>query len=95
MHAQLTKNEIPSKQQFHPSNNIFQKYKQAIHPNEMCNEMPPEHTLIIKGNITSSIRSTKWKQIDRHLRNCIITSCGDANIMIGSKYIDPALCVYI
>ena len=57
--------------------------------------MPPEHTLIIEGNITSSIRSTKRQRIDRHLRNRIITSCGDANVMMGSKHIDPALCIYI
>jgi hypothetical protein len=57
--------------------------------------MPPEHTLIIEGNITSSIRSTKHKRIDRHLRTHIITSCGDANVMMGSKHIDPALCMYI
>ena len=57
--------------------------------------MPPEHTLIIEGNITSSITSTKRQQIDRHLRKHIITSCGDANVMMGSKHIDPALCIYI
>ena len=57
--------------------------------------MPPEHTLIIEGNITSSIRSTNRQRIDRHLRNHIITSCGDANVMMGSKHIDPALCLYI
>jgi hypothetical protein len=74
---------------------IFQKHIQATHPNVTCNEMPPEHTLIIEGNITSSIRSTKRQQIDRQLRNRIITSCGDANVMMGSKHIDPALCIYI
>jgi hypothetical protein len=57
--------------------------------------MPPEHTLIIEGNIASSTRSTKWQLIDRHLRNHIITSCGDANIMMGSKHIDLALYIYI
>ena len=34
---------------------IFQKHIQATHPNVTCNEMPPEHTLIIEGNITSSM----------------------------------------
>jgi hypothetical protein len=36
---------------------IFQKHIQAIHPNVTCNAMPPEHTLIIEGSITSSIRA--------------------------------------
>ena len=61
----------------------------------MCNEMPPEHTLIIEGNITSSIRSTNRQRINRHLRNRIITSCRDAHVMMGSKHIDLALCLYI
>ena len=56
--------------------------------------MPPEHTLIIEGNITSSISNTTQQRIDRHLRHRIITTCGDANVMMGSKHIDPALCIY-
>ncbi len=56
--------------------------------------MPPEHTPIIEGKITSSISNTTRQQIDRHLRHRIITSCGDANVMMGSKHIDPALCIY-
>ena len=74
---------------------IFQKHIQATHPNVTCDEMPPEHTLIIEGNITSSISHTTRQRIDRHLRHRIITSCGDANVMMGSKHIDPALCIYI
>jgi hypothetical protein len=74
---------------------IFQKHIQATHPSVTCNEMPPEHTLIIEGNITSSIRTTKQQQINRHLRKHIITSCGDVNVMMGSKHIDPALCIFI
>ncbi len=54
--------------------------------------MPPGHTLIIKGHITSSISNTTRQRIDRHLRHHIITRCGDANVMMGSKHIDPALC---
>ena len=74
---------------------IFQKHIQATHPNVTCDEMPPKHTLIIEGNITSSISHTTRQRIDRHLRHRIITSCGDANVMMGSKHIDPALCIYI
>jgi hypothetical protein len=57
--------------------------------------MPPEHTQIIEGHITSSISNTSRQRIDRHLRHRIITSCGDANVMMGSKHIDPASCIYI
>ncbi len=57
--------------------------------------MPPEHTLIIEENITISISNTARQQIDRYLRHHIITSSGDANVMMGSKHIDPALCIYI
>ncbi len=57
--------------------------------------MPPEHTLMIEGHITSSISNTTQQRIDRHLRHCIITTCGDANVMMGSKHIDPTLCIYI
>ena len=74
---------------------IFQKHIQATHPNVTCDEMPPENTLIIEGNITSSISNTARQRIDRHLRHRIITSCRDANVMMGSKHIDPALCIYI
>ena len=57
--------------------------------------MPPEHTLIIEGHITSSMSNTARQRINRHLKHRIITSCGDANVMMGSKHIDPALCIYI
>jgi hypothetical protein len=56
--------------------------------------MPPELTLIIEGHITSSISNTTRQRINRHLRHCIITTCGDANVMMGSKHIDPALSIY-
>ena len=57
--------------------------------------MPPEHTLIIEGHITSSMSNTARQRTNRHLKHRIITSCGDANVMMGSKHIDPALCIYI
>ncbi len=31
--------------------------------------MPPEHTLIIEGNISSSIAHTTRQRIDRHLKH--------------------------
>jgi hypothetical protein len=73
---------------------IFQKHIEATHPNVTCDELPPEHTLIIEANISSSVSNTTQQRIDRHLRHRIITSCGDANVMMGTKHIDPALCLY-
>jgi hypothetical protein len=57
--------------------------------------MPLEHTLIIEGHIISSMSNTTRQRIDRHLKHRIITSCRDANVMMGSNHIDPALCIYI
>ena len=48
--------------------------------------MPLEHTLIIEGHITRSISTTTEQRINRHLRHCIITSCGDANVMCWVRY---------
>jgi hypothetical protein len=75
---------------FHPSSNFSRIYIKATHPGVTCNEMPPEHTLIIEGHIISSTSNKTQQRIDRHLRNCIITSCGDAIVRMGSKHIDPA-----
>ncbi len=75
---------------FHPSSNFSKTYTSNT-PKVACNEMPPEHTLIIEGHITSSISNTTRQRIGRHLRHSIITTCGDANTM----HIDPALCIYI
>jgi hypothetical protein len=57
--------------------------------------MPPNHTLIIKANITSSLAKNSNQKIDKHLRHQIITTCGDANAMMGTNHIDPALCLYL
>jgi hypothetical protein len=35
------------------------------------------------------------QKVDKHLRHCIITNCGDANAMMGTKHMDPALCIYL
>ena len=35
------------------------------------------------------------QKVDKHLHHRIITSCGDANAMMGTKHIDPALCIYL
>jgi hypothetical protein len=48
-----------------------------------------------EADITSSIDKNEHKKIDKHLRQRSITTCGDANAMVGTKHIDPALCMYI
>jgi hypothetical protein len=75
---------------------IFQQHIQATHPSVTTNELPPDHTLIIEAHITSSISKKSQQKVDKHLRNPIITSCGDADVivMVGTKHIDQ-LCVYI
>jgi hypothetical protein len=56
---------------------------------------PPEHTIIIEADIRSSVaKRTHWK-IMEHLRWRIITTCGDADVMAGTKQLDPALCLYV
>jgi hypothetical protein len=57
--------------------------------------MPPDHTLIIEANISSSVSKRSRQKIDRHLKNRTLTSCSDADVMSGTKHIDPALCLYI
>ncbi len=51
--------------------------------------------LIIEAHITSSNSKKSQQKVDRHLRNRIITSWSDADVMVGKKHIDPALCIYI
>ncbi len=58
--------------------------------------MPPDHTLIIKANITSSQAKNSNQKIDKHFCHQIITTyCEDANAMMGTKHIDPLLCLYL
>ncbi len=74
---------------------IFRKHIQATHPSVATNESHPDHILIIEAHITSSNSKKSQQKVDRHLRNCVITSCSDADVMVGTKHIDPALCIYI
>jgi hypothetical protein len=57
--------------------------------------MPPDHTLIIKANITSSQAKNSNQKNDKHLHHRIITTCGNANPMVGTKHIDLPLCLYL
>jgi hypothetical protein len=74
---------------------IFHKHIEATHPTITSNYMPPDHTLIFKANITSSQAKNCNQNIDKNLCHCIITTCGDANAVMGTKHIDPSLCLYL
>ena len=74
---------------------IFRQHIQATHPSVTTNDLPPSHTLIIEAHITSSNSKKIQQKVDKNLRNQIITTCGDADVMVGTKHIDPALCIYI
>jgi hypothetical protein len=74
---------------------IFRQHMQTTHSSVNSDELPPEHTLVIETHITSSVSKKSQQRIDRHLRNCIITSCNDADVMMGTTHNDPALCMYI
>jgi hypothetical protein len=56
---------------------------------------PPEHTIIIEADISSSVAKNAHQKIKEHLRNRIITTCRDADVMAQTKHIDPALCIYV
>jgi len=74
---------------------LFQMHINTSHQSITSNKLPPNHTLIIETNISSSVSKKSQHKIDRHLKNCILTTCGDADVMSGTKHIDPALCIYI
>ncbi len=57
--------------------------------------MPPDHTLIIEANITTSQAKNFNQKIDKHVRHRIITTCWDANAVMGTKRIDPSLFLYL
>ncbi len=56
---------------------------------------PPEHTIIIEADISSSGAKTAHRKIKEHLRHRIITTCGYADVMARTKHIDLALCIYV
>jgi hypothetical protein len=74
---------------------IFKKHVLATHPSINSNVNPLKHTIIIEAGISSSVTKNTHQKIKEHLRNRIITNCSDADIMAGTKHIDPALCIYV
>ena len=73
----------------------FQKHVIVTHPQVNDHELPPDHTIIIEADIKSSSSKRSRQKIDNVLRHRIITSCGDAQVKVGTKKIDPALCLYV
>ena len=69
------------------------------HPSVHSLDNPPNHTLIVEANIKSSIgrkNGPKQHHIGGALRHRIITTCGDAKVLTGSKrHVDLALCLYV
>jgi hypothetical protein len=50
---------------------IFQKHIEATHPTISRDEMPPDHTLIIKANIRSSLAKNSNQKIDKYRSNIV------------------------
>ena len=73
----------------------FRNHVMKTHPHVNNNELPPDHTIIIEADIKSSSSKRSKQKIDNVLRHRIITSCGDAQVKVGTKKIDPALCLYV
>ena len=57
------------------------------------NEDKRQHTIIVRANVRSSLKSSV--HIDRVIRDRIIATCSDDNVKVGHKHIDPALFLYI
>jgi hypothetical protein len=74
---------------------IFKKHILATHPSINSYVNPPEHTIIIEAGIIRSVAKNVHQKIMEHLRNRIVTTCRDTDVMAGTKHIDPALCIYV
>jgi hypothetical protein len=73
----------------------FKNHVLRTHPNVNDNNLPPDHTIIIEADIKSSLSKRSKQKVDNVLRHRIMTSCGDAQVKVGTKKIDPALCLYV
>ena len=77
----------------------FKRHVLQTHPSVHSLNEPPNHTIIVEANIKSSSgrkNSTKQLHIGGALRHRILTTCGDAKVLTGSKrHVDPALCLYV
>ena len=74
---------------------LVQKHIETTHSTLTSYKMPPHNTHIIETNITGSLGKKSNQKIDKHLRHQIIATCRDANGMMGTKHLDPALCLHL
>jgi len=70
---------------------LFQKHINTTHPSITCKELPPNHTLIIEANISSSVSKKSQHKNDRQIKKRKQKKFGDAHVMYGTKHKDPAL----
>ena len=76
----------------------FKRHILETHPSVHSLQSPPNHTLIVEANIKSSVgrKNSPKQHIGGALRHRILTTCGDAKVLTGSKrHVDPALCLYV
>lgn len=73
----------------------FKQHVEQTLPNVNSNTDPPEHTIVVEAEITSSKSSRSKTKINHVLKNRIITTCGDDNVKAGNTHVDPALCLYV
>lgn len=72
---------------------IFQDHILSTHPKISSPELPPDHTIIIEAVVQSKHASSS---IGSFTRDRIVHTCGDADCVVNnSKYIDPALRLYV
>ena len=72
---------------------IFRDHILSTHPKISSSELPPDHTIIIEAVVQSKHASSS---IGSFTRDRIVHTCGDADCVVNdSKYIDPALRLYV
>jgi hypothetical protein len=75
---------------------IFRDHILSTHPKVNSPELPPDHTIIIEAVVQSSKSKKSSTSIGSFTRDRIIHTCGDADCVVNdSKYIDPALRLYV
>ena len=79
---------------------IFREHIKREHPGIESKKNPPDHTIMVEAKNESSIPKKKNHQtlpikINEMMRHRILTTCGDADVMVGTKHIDPLLCLYV
>ena len=65
-----------------------------LYNQQFCENTLKQHTLQFPALRCLKQTQSLYMKIDSHILYRIITTCGDANAMFGTKHIDPALCLY-